>query len=41
MTVVRKKINVVEQGNSLICDSDSKENKENDEDDFFKRYLYL
>jgi hypothetical protein len=31
--VVRKKIKVVEQ--------DSEENKENDEDEFFKSYLYL
>ncbi len=33
--VVRKKIKVVEQDNSVICDSDSEENKENDEDDCF------
>ena len=36
MTVVAKKIKVVEQDNSVICDSDSEEDKENDEDDFFK-----
>jgi hypothetical protein len=35
VTVVRKKIKVVEQDNSVICDSDSEENKENDEDDCF------
>jgi len=33
VTVVRKKIKVVEQDNSVICDSE--ENKENDEDDCF------
>jgi hypothetical protein len=35
VTVVRKKIKVVEQDNSVICDSDSEENKENVEDEFF------
>jgi hypothetical protein len=44
MTVVKKKIKRVEQDNIVVCDSDSEEsegNKENDEADFFRSYLYL
>jgi hypothetical protein len=33
---------VIEQDNSVICDSDNGENKENDEDDFFlKLFVFI